>query len=103
MPYFDAYPRQHGQTVAQIVHYLVLAAIAQLKRHFHFAAVYAHGMFVEFGASRLSRYGFYFGHLQNDIFGLRADAVAFLERNAGQRAYIDSERAFVERRQKGAA
>ena len=99
LAYFDVDTRQCVQPLANVVHNLVLAALVQCKRHFHFAAVHPLCVFVKFGTPRFACHIAHLGYLQQQLLGLAPYAVALLKRYPGQCAHVDGERALVERRQ----
>ena len=98
----DVHARQGLELRADLGQHLVLRTFAQLERRLDFRGVHAQGVFVQFGASRFAGHGLDFGNREQQLLGAAAYAVGLLERNARERADVDRERPFVERRQETA-
>ena len=95
---------QPAEFLAQFFRNLSSCAVAVLKgvRRLYLAGVYSETVFVELGTARLSCYGEYFRHIENDFLSLAAYAVALLKGDARKGGDVDGEGAFVERRQEAA-
>ena len=81
---------------------LVLGAAAGLQIDVDLGGMHAFGMLVEFGAAGAAADELHLRHLQDQLLGDQADAVALGQRDAGIEQHVDGERALVEGRQEGA-